>query len=172
MVFLNSSLYFVGLFLLDMCVFPFCFFLSLILTHLSTFLGYIHAEEAVENASKAVSCEAEMQALQSKITALTTNLDQMYMDRLNGLLSEEDFQRIYQKVKMDRTVLEDRLKSLQEQAKQPVNTEEKAKTLVKQFLDSALTSRELLVSLIERVELTEKKEIIIQFRFHELEAVS
>ena len=130
------------------------------------------AEEAVENASKATSCEAEMQALQSKITTLTTNLDQMYMDRLNGLLSEEDFQRIYQKVKMDRTVLEDRLKSLQEQAKQPVNTEEKAKALVKQFLDSALTSRELLVSLIERVELTEEKEIIIKFRFHELEAIS
>ena len=130
------------------------------------------AEEAVENASKAASCEAEIQALQSKITALTTNLDQMYMDRLNGLLSEEDFQRIYQKVKMDRTVLEDRLKSLQEQAKQPVNTEEKARALVKQFLDSALTSRELLVSLIERVELTEEKEIIIKFRFHELEAIS
>ena len=63
--------------------------------------------------SKAASCEAERQALQSKITALTTNLDQMYTDRLSGLLSEEDFQRIYQKVKMDRTVLEDRLKSLQ-----------------------------------------------------------
>ena len=130
------------------------------------------AEEAVENASKAASCEAEIQALQSKITALTTNLDQMYMDRLSGLLSEEDFQRIYQKVKMDRTVLEDRLKSLQEQAKQPVNTEEKAKALVKQFLDSALTSRELLVSLIERVELTEDKQIIIRFRFRELEAIS
>ena len=127
------------------------------------------AQEAVENASKTVSCEAEMQALQSKITALTTNLDQMYMDRLNGLLSEEDFQRIYQKVKMDRTVLEDRLKSLQEQAKQPVNTEEKAKALVKQFLDSALTSRELLVSLIERVELTEDKEVIIKFRFAQLD---
>lgn len=130
------------------------------------------AKEAVENASKAASCEAEMQALQSKITALTTNLDQMYMDRLNGLLSEEDFQRIYQKVKMDRTVLEDRLKSLQEQAKQPVNTEEKATALVKQFLDSGLSSRELLVSLIERVELTEEKEIIIKFRFRELEAIS
>ena len=130
------------------------------------------AKEAVENANKTTSCEAEIQALQSKITALTTNLDQMYMDRLSGLLSEEDFQRIYQKVKMDRTVLEDRLKSLQEQAKQPVNTEEKARALVKQFLDSALTSRELLVSLIERVELTEQKEIIIKFRFHELEAIS
>ena len=130
------------------------------------------AEEAVENASKVASCEAEMQALQSQITALTTNLDQLYIDQLNGLLSEEDFQRIYQKVKMDRTVLEDRLKSLQEQAKQPVNTEEKAKALVKQFLNSALTSRELLVSLVERVEVTEEKEIIIKFRFHELQAIS
>ena len=50
MVFLNSSLYFVGLFLLDMCVFPFCFFLSLILTHLSTFLGYIQYQK--ENVSE------------------------------------------------------------------------------------------------------------------------
>ena len=50
-----------------------------------------------------------------------------------------------------------------------MNTEEKARALVKQFLDSALTSRELLVSLIERVELTENKEIIIKFRFAQLD---
>ena len=130
------------------------------------------AQRALAQAGKPDDSAAELQALQTRIASLTTNLDQMYMDRLNGLLSEDDFQRIYQKVKMDRTVLEDRLKSLQEQAKQPMNTEEKAKALVKQFLDSALTSRELLVSLIERVELTEEKEIIIKFRFRELEAIS
>lgn len=60
MVFLNSSLYFVGLFLLGMCVFPFCFFLSLILTHLSTFLGYIQrlrqaAEQAVKDRDKQIA---------------------------------------------------------------------------------------------------------------------
>ena len=130
------------------------------------------AQRALAQAGKPDDSAAELQALQTRIASLTAHLDQMYMDRLNGLLSEEDFQRIYQKVKMDRTVLEDRLKSLQEQAKQPVNTEEKAKALVKQFLDSALTSRELLVSLIERVELTEEKEIIIKFRFRGLEAIS
>lgn len=53
-----------------------------------------------------------------------------------------------------------------------MNTEEKAKGLVKWFLDSVLTSRKLLVSLIEQVELSEKKESIIKFRFHELEAIS
>ena len=47
-----------------------------------------------------------------------------------------------------------------------MNTEEKARALVKQFLDSALTSRELLVSLIERVELTEEKEIIICLKYN------
>ena len=130
------------------------------------------AKETVENADRESNCKAEIQALQSKITALSTNLDQMYLDRLSGLLSEEDFQRIYQKVKMDRAVLENRLKGFEEQIRQPVNTEEKARALVKQFLDSALTSRELLVSLIERIELTEDKQIIIQFRFRELEAIS
>lgn len=130
------------------------------------------AEEAVEKARQSASYEAELQALRSQIASLTSNLDRMYMDRLSGLLPEGDFQRIYQKVKMDRSALEDRLKSLQEQVEHPASTEERAKALVKQFLDSALTSRELLVALIERVELTEQKEIIIKFRFHELETLS
>ncbi|MFQ9472851.1 MAG: recombinase family protein [Oscillospiraceae bacterium] len=77
------------------------------------------AAEAVENAGKAEPVwKRRSRHCSPRSTALTANLDQMYMDRLSGLLSEEDFQRIYQKVKMDRTVLEERLKSLQEQAKQ------------------------------------------------------
>ena len=130
------------------------------------------AAKAVEDARKASDCGAETASLQARIGNLTAHLDQMYLDRLSGLLSEPDFQRIYQKAKMDRGVLEERLKSLREQKKQPINTEEKARALVQRFLDSAFTSRELLVSLIERVELTKDKEIIIKFRFHELEALS
>lgn len=106
------------------------------------------------------------------VTSLTANLDQMYMDRLNGLLSEDDFQRIYQKVRSDRAALEGRIKGLSEQTKRPVDAAEKARTLVRQFLDSAFTDREVLVSLIERVELTEEKEIIIKFRFREPEVIT
>ena len=94
------------------------------------------------------------------------------MDRLTGLLAEADFERIYQRVKMDRTSLEEKLKELESQKESPVSTEDRARELVQQFLDSAYTSRELLVSLIERVELTENKQIIIKFRFRELEAIS
>ena len=44
-----------------------------------------------------------------------------------------------------------------------------SKELVQRFLDTACANRELLVSLIERVELTEDREIIIRFRFAELQ---
>ena len=130
------------------------------------------AADAVEKARKAENHEAEIQSIQNKIDSLTANLDKMYMDRLTGLLAEADFERIYQRVKMDRTSLEEKLKELESQKESPVSTEDRARELVQQFLDSAYTSRELLVSLIERVELTENKQIIIRFRFRELEAIS
>jgi len=96
----------------------------------------------------------------------------MYMDRINGLLSENDFQRIYSKTKTDRGMLEHRLESLRVQREQPTSTADRAKELVQRFMDSAFTSREVLVSLVERIELTENKEIIIKFKFHELETIS
>ena len=130
------------------------------------------ARKAVEQARKENSTEGEMQALQSKIDSLTANLDKMYMDRLSGLLSETDFERIYSKVKLERRLLEEKRQELELRKKSPVRTEDRAKELVRRFMDSAFTSRELLVSLIERVELTEDKQIIIKFRFREPGAIS
>lgn len=130
------------------------------------------AEQAVEEAQKKNALETEMTAVQAKIESMSSNLDKMYMDRLSGLLSEEDFQRVYLKVKRDRSVLEQRLKTLREQADAPHTTEEKAKALVTRFLETAPASRELLVSLIDRVELTQDKEIILKFRFHELDIMT
>lgn len=130
------------------------------------------AEKAVEEARRAENHEAEKQALHSKIDSLTANLDKMYMDKLSGLLAEADFERIYQRVKQERSSLEEKLKDLERQKASPIPKEDRAKELVQRFIDSAFTSRELLVSLIERVELTEDKQIIIKFRFQELEAIS
>ncbi len=130
------------------------------------------AVTAVEEARKRDSVEDEIQALRNQISNLTTHLDKMYMDRLSGLLSDSDFERIYKRVKTDRTALEEKLQQLEAQKESPISTEDRARELVQQYLASACNSRELLVSLIERVELTEDKQIIIKFRFRELEAIS
>ena len=121
------------------------------------------AREAVEN------LEMELQTLQSKIDSLTANLDRMYTDRLSGLLPEADFQRIFGRIKLEREQLEEKRQALEFQKKSPVRSEDRARELVHRFIETARESRELLVSLIERVELTEDKEVIIKFRFAQLD---
>ena len=123
------------------------------------------ARETVENAGKRSGLEAELQSLQSKIDSLTANLDRMYADRLSGLLPEADFQRIFSRIKLERKQLEEKRWELELDKKSPVRSEDRARELVQRFIETAGESRELLVSLIERVELTEGKEIIIKFRF-------
>ena len=130
------------------------------------------AREAVEKARRTEEWEKEKQALQSRIDSLTGHLDQMYMDRLSGILAGHDFERIYSKVKAERSALEEKLKAIDKPDWSPQKEETKAHELVQRFLDSADANREMLVSLIERVELTEDKQIIIKFRFRSLEAVS
>ena len=127
------------------------------------------AREAVENARKQSSLESELQALQSKIDSPTANLDRMYTDRLSGLLPEADFQRIFGRIKLEREQLEEKRQELELRQKSPVRSEDRARELVQRFIETAGESRELLVSLIERVELTEDKEIIIKFRFAQLD---
>ena len=127
------------------------------------------AQEAVENARKQSSMETELQTLQSKIDSLTANLDRMYTDRLSGLLPEADSQRIFGRIKLEREQLEEKRQELELSQKSPVRSEDRARELVQRFIETAGESRELLVSLIERVELTEDKEILIKFRFAQLD---
>ena len=130
------------------------------------------AREAVENVRKQSGLEIELQTLQPKIDSLTANLDRMYTDRLSGLLPEADFQRIFGRIKLEREQLEEKRRELERRQESPVHRADRARELVQRFIETAGKNRELLVSLIERVELTEEKEIIIKFRFHELEAIS
>ena len=139
--------------------------------------AYLQADRLLPQAQKAVAKtvaeadnEKEINSLKAKIDSLTTHLDKVYMDKLGGVLDEADFHRIYAKVKSDRAALEQRLSQLDRPDYSPEEQMDLAKKLTERFLETASTNRELLVSLIERVELTADKQIIIKFRFRQLEA--
>ncbi|MBD5092872.1 MAG: recombinase family protein [Subdoligranulum sp.] len=139
---------------------------------------YLQADRLLPSAQKEVAKvmlesdnEKEIAALKAKISSLTAHLDKVYMDKLSGILDEGDFERIYTKVKAERAALEQRLDKLDRPDYSPVEQTEMAKKMVERFIETAPTNRELMVSLIERVELTESKEIIIKFRFKQLESV-
>lgn len=127
------------------------------------------AQQTLEEAQQADSADTEIRSLQSKIESMTANLDKMYMDKLAGILTETDFMRIYQKIKFDRAQLEEKLKVLLEQRQEPIKADEQARKYVQDFLESGVASREMLVSLIERVELSEDKQVYIKYRFKALD---
>lgn len=126
------------------------------------------ARSTIEKTEALAEWEAEERTLKDKISTMTENLDKMYMDKLQGILSEADFERIYKGMKEERTRLEGKLEQLAKWKARPKSREEEARKIVQRFMETATLSRELLVSLIDRIELTEEKEIIIHFRFKEL----
>ena len=91
------------------------------------------------------------------------------MDKLNWLLPEANFKRLYQRVKEERAALEKKVSSLEQPTFTPAQQNKLAKELVRQFVESPFTSREALCSLIEKVELTQDKRVIIRYRFRDLE---
>lgn len=127
------------------------------------------ARSAVAEAHGGENPTAEIRALRAKIGRLTTVLDRMYLDQLSGLLAEADFARLYRQAREERGALERRVTELER--RESPGAGDKAGALVQRFLDEAGDNRELLVSLIERVELTEQRELIIHFRFCPPEAL-
>ena len=125
------------------------------------------AEQEAAKARAASAVEKEMAALKVRAETLTTNLDRMYMDKLSGLLAEADFERLYRRIRQERSELEERMKALRAQEKSPLSPEEQVREMVKRFRDGISSDRELLVNLVERVELTQDKQVIIKFRFRE-----
>ena len=127
---------------------------------------------AVEEVRKADGDASERQMLQDKMEHMTAHMEQLYMDRLSGLLSEADFQRVYLRIKTERTMLEEKVKQQEARQESPISIEDRAEELVRQYLATAYSSRPLLVSLIERIELTQDKQILIKFRFAETAELS
>jgi len=112
--------------------------------------------------------EKSIQQATVKIGSLSAQLDKVYSDKLAGVLDDADFQRIYHKIKQERGKLEEKAKRL-ESSKHTL-PEMELDLLIERFIQESSNNRELLCSLIERIELTESKNVLLYFRFQQLEA--
>lgn len=131
----------------------------------------LRAERAVAKAIAEADNGKESSSLKAKLGSLTAQLDKVYMDKLNGLLDEADFRRVYAKIKADRAALERQLSQPDRPDRSPERQAALAKELAEEFIETAPAGRGLLVDLVERIELTADKQIIIQFRFRRPEEI-
>jgi len=130
------------------------------------------AESVIADISNQNELGAEIKRLTSELNVLNNKMDRLYDDRLNGIIEDIDFTRTYTSLKNARNSTQERLsKMTADSAKKPVLTQSIIE-LAENFIASAETNRELLCSLVERIELSKDKELIIRFRYSPEEKVN
>ena len=105
--------------------------------------------------------------LQEKKLEDTNNIiDKLYKEKCLGKLQEEDFTRMYLLYTEDRKAIKEsieKLKQEEEESKTPKKVD--IMKIVKEFVSFKEITREMLVSLVDRIEIAENKEITIYYNF-------
>ena len=107
----------------------------------------------------------EILVLEKKLKDIDKMIDKLYEDKCKGLFEDEDFTRLYSKQKEIRKDTTERIKCLEKQIENKDSSVDINK-LVKDFVNLKDITRTMLVSLIDRVEVSEDKEITIYYKFN------
>lgn len=125
------------------------------------------AAEAKKSLNKEVMedpVEKEIRSLESKLRSITKSMDNEYNKRLAAGVALEAFQQRYGKLKSQRDQIGQKLQKLKAMQKPSASALVDAQQLARKFIQIAPYNRDLLTSLIERIEISEEKEIYITFR--------
>ena len=115
------------------------------------------------------------------INEINNNLDKMYMDKLRGVLQEEDYIRVSQKLKFERTKLNEHKKELEQKLSQTeekmdnknkVKEEKELEELIGNFLKLEKIDKIYLYRLINKIEIDKDKNIYIYFNFSKLDSIN
>lgn len=122
------------------------------------------------------SLEDEVKKIESNITKQNGVIDSIYKDKLEGIISADDFSRMYniEKQKSDflKKQLEDmnkKINDLKESNKKDTYSE--CKEIVEAFMKLKNPTRNVVARLVDRVEISEDKKVDIYFKFKDLSAM-
>ena len=110
-----------------------------------------------------------LQKLENEIKLINSNIDQMYIDKLNNKISEEMYERLLIKFgdeikQKEKEYME--IKQQKEEAKQ--DDTEKIKSVVQDFLSLNKPTSEIMKVIINRIEIHQDKQVDLYFNFKQL----
>ena len=107
----------------------------------------------------------EILILEKKVKDINNRIDKLYEDKYNGLFEDEDFSRLYSRQLESRKNTEERIKQLKE-LEEKEDSRVDINKLVKDFVNMKEITRPMLVSLVDKIEISENKEITIYYKFN------
>ena len=123
----------------------------------------------------------KLSQINKSINGINSDLDKMYMDKLRGVLQEEDYIRVSQKLNFERIKLNEHKKELEQKLSQTeekmdnknkVKEEKELEELIEDFLKLEKIDKIYLYRLINKIEIDKDKNIYIYFNFSKLNSIN
>lgn len=123
-----------------------------------------------EEQEKSQEISKQKSLLAKSIEVLDFQIEKLYEDKLNGLINNTDFSRIYDKKVKEREENQNKLKELNEIKfeKQTIDYEK----IINDFLEKDNITAYMLNSLIEKIEVDNNKQATIYYKFSDLNKLS
>ena len=121
----------------------------------------------------------KIEKINQTIADINNNLDKMYMDKLKGILQEEDYVRVSQKLGSERVKLneqkqelEQKLIGVEDKIEHKKQKENELDELIENFLKFEKIDKIFLYRLINKIEIDKDKNIYIYFNFSKLNSTT
>ena len=109
-----------------------------------------------------------MQYYESKVKTIVLALKNLYLDKTNSIISEEEFLQLKIQLENDKDKYHQQIKELEEKLKH--NNEQKGlndiEDIIKQFLTFKNPSKQILIELIKKIEIMKNKQIKVYLNFN------
>ena len=123
---------------------------------------------------KQITNEKKLETISQKISDIGLYIKNLYMDKVKGVVSENDYVSLVADFTKDRDNLikekEELIKIINNQKPQ-IDETAKIEKLAKEFLSLEKPTKQLLNELIEKITISENKEINIYFKFNKLNEI-
>lgn len=126
----------------------------------------------IQNSRNKYDYKKMLNKIEKEIELINNNIDKMYIDKLNNKLSEEMYERIFQKLRQDIDEKEKEYMRLKKHADELVDEKnEDIENIVKEFLKLKNPTPELMRGLINRIEIHQDKQVDMIFNFKKLNRI-
>ena len=122
--------------------------------------------------------QKKLNEIENKAQNINSNIDKMYMDKLNGIISTDDYMRFYNRFSEEKKDLSEKqfelkqkIRTIKEKEEENID-ESKVKQIINEFLNMKEVDKVLLYRLINYIEIDTDKNIYIHFNFNQLNIIS
>ncbi|MBQ8044581.1 MAG: recombinase family protein, partial [Clostridia bacterium] len=126
------------------------------------------AKEKTMNKNKQEENKLKRELLERQLKNIETKIDSIYDDKLNGIIAQNDFKRMYDGYVNQRIQIERQIQDFKNQ-KEEIEDRLDLDKIVKDFISMNNITSTIITMLVSKIEITQNKEVYIHYRFKELQ---